>query len=310
MERSLKFIIKEEHAGKTVKNLLTICLGLNKRQISQAKFRKNGICLNGKQVRVTARVQINDVLSVLLEEAQEGSHQLVWDKRDPVILYEDSDLIVVQKEPGQVCHPSHGHYSDSLANQLAGYFGRRGECLKVRAIGRLDKDTSGVIVFAKNQMAAARMARQREQGIFYKVYLAVIQGKMREKKGVVNVPIGIDKEALNRMKALPEGKKAVTRYEVLAEEDGYTVVSCLLDTGRTHQIRVHMAYLGHPLVGDPIYGDPEMDFVPRTALHAWKVFFQQPFSEERICIETEIPKDFPEILRNSNTFQSKEKGRK
>ncbi len=241
------------------------------------------------------------------------------------ILYEDQDILAVNKPAGLVTHPSGSHYSDSLSNQVAAYFRSKDEPTKVRSIGRLDKETSGILLFARNQTAAARLQKQRENGISEKTYLAAVSGSMLEDTDgtfhAITTPLAPDPD--NRLKmvispgsSLPGSKPAVTLYSVLkstapGSRISASLVMLRLKTGRTHQIRVHMASLGHPLLGDSLYHlSDTTNLFSRAALHAWKLKFQPPFpngettssplssmpctenAKKEISLEAPLPEDF------------------
>lgn len=241
------------------------------------------------------------------------------------ILYEDQDILAVNKPAGLVTHPSGSHYSDSLSNQVAAYFRSKDEPTKVRSIGRLDKETSGILLFARNQTAAARLQKQRENGISEKTYLAAVSGSMLEDTDgtfhAITTPLTPDPD--NRLKmvispgsSLPGSKPAVTLYSVLkstapGSRISASLVMLRLKTGRTHQIRVHMASLGHPLLGDSLYHlSDTTNLFSRSALHAWKLKFHPPFpagettsgilssipctenAKKEISLEAPLPEDF------------------
>ena len=241
------------------------------------------------------------------------------------ILYEDQDILTVNKPAGLVTHPSGSHYSDSLSNQVAAYFRSKDEPTKVRSIGRLDKETSGILLFARNQTAAARLQKQRENGISEKTYLAAVSGSMLEDTDgtfhAITTPLAPDPD--NRLKmvispgsSLPGSKPAVTLYSVLkstapGSRISASLVMLRLKTGRTHQIRVHMASLGHPLLGDSLYHlSDTTNLFSRAALHAWKLKFHPPFpagettsgilssipctenAKKEISLEAPLPEDF------------------
>ena len=241
------------------------------------------------------------------------------------ILYEDQDILAVNKPAGLVTHPSGSHYSDSLSNQVAAYFRSKDEPTKVRSIGRLDKETSGILLFARNQTAAARLQKQRENGISEKTYLAAVSGSMLEDTDgtfhAITTPLAPDPD--NRLKmvispgsSLPGSKPAVTLYSVLkstapGSRISASLVMLRLKTGRTHQIRVHMASLGHPLLGDSLYHlSDTTNLFSRAALHAWKLKFHPPFpagettsgilssipctkkAKKEISLEAPLPEDF------------------
>lgn len=270
-------------------------VGMTKREISQIKFRPGGLQVEGRQVRVTHVLTEGEVLEMLLEEAGAGSSHLEASEGRLKVLYEDEDLLAVNKPAGLVVHPSHGHYRDSLANQLVGYYRRNGQEATVRSIGRLDKDTSGVLLFGKHAQAAARLCRQREERTYQRWYLALAAGRFRREKGRLSGKIGPKLGDLMRMAVTADGKPAVTHYQVLGQESGYALLACRLETGRTHQIRVHMAQAGHPLLGDPLYGDGQG--ASRLMLHAWRVNCLQPFTGEPLEISAPAPREMQELCR-------------
>lgn len=304
---------------------LSVRMGLTKHQISQAKFRERGICVDKEQRRINYLLQPGEIVEVRIEAGETASPHLTATKGELDILWEDQDLLVVNKPAGLVTHPSHGHFSDTLANYVAAYAKEKeerfGECFSVRAIGRLDKDTSGLVVFAKNQVAAARLAGQRETGDFFKTYLALASGRVTEPAGEISFSIRKVPGHLMKMEGCREGGLcAKTRYRVLrygifpekekwlsdqdlpeggeAVEYGneYTVTEVTLGTGRTHQIRVHFSEMGHPLLGDPLYGSFTLPGLDRTALHAWKMEFRHPFLKNKICLEAPAPADMQRLL--------------
>lgn len=290
-------IIEADAAGMRLEQYLRQRLHFSKAQIRGMKFRENGLCVDGVRVRISHILQEGECLEVLLEEMETSSGQLLTTEEPIEILYEDEDLIAVWKEAGLVVHPSHGHYADTLSNRVHTYFEKKGIPVKIRSIGRLDRDTSGIVVFAKNQIAAARLWEQKETGIFWKEYVAVCSGQFEAKAetGVhrpyfcawetIDRPLGPVKDDLMRMCVSEDGKRAVTHYQVLQQSAADALVRVRIETGRTHQIRVHMASIGHPLVGDILYGmSAEKEGAPMI-LCAWKAQLLQPFTGERIRIK-------------------------
>lgn len=274
---------------------------LTEKQIRQAKFRDRGICVNGMRSRVTELVRPGDQVAVILESEETGSDHLVsWDQ-EVIVLYEDEDLIIVDKPARIVVHPSHGHFGDSIANMLMSYFRKQNRQVCIRAIGRLDKDTSGVLVFAKNRVAASRLAYQKEKSIFAKQYIAILEGKIEEQEGTITQPIGKMPGDLMKMEVTESGAPAVTHFQVLSANSQCSKIALRLETGRTHQIRVHMSWLGYPLVGDTLYGK-QNNHMGRTALHAWKAELDQPFTGKRIVVEAPIPLDMQNYLTIANVI--------
>lgn len=288
MEKRLTYLAKEKDEGRLLDNILRKELGMTAHEISRAKFREDGICVNGTRKKVIERIAAGDKVEVLLETKEEASSHLISHEGELRILYEDGDVIVMDKPAGLVVHPTGAHFTDTLANRLAAYLRDKGEDSVIRILGRLDKDTSGVVLAVKNRAAALRLERQRENGSLQKNYLAVTEGVPEEKMGNIRVPIGPDLLRKGKMQVCEDGKSASTRYEVLREKDGRALVKLDLLTGRTHQIRVHMASIGCPLVGDPLYGQAGK----RMLLHAARLRFWQPFSQEEIVVESVVPDDF------------------
>lgn len=283
--RKLEIRLDENTAGKSLDKTLKEIFGLTKKQISQAKFREKGICINGEQARISYIGKADDFLQVCVEETRMDTGKVLPVSGDMDILYEDEDLIALYKPGGIPCHPGRGHYGDSLANRLAGYYSKKGENALVRAVGRLDRDTSGIMVFARNQIAAARLSKQKEEGVFQKEYLVLVQGTLQPEKGRILESIGKMPGEKMKMQTDPHGKNADTFYEVMEAGEEYSLVKCHIWTGRTHQIRVHMAWLGHPVLGDILYGDGKNPLFDGLALHAWKTEFEQPFTGKKIQLE-------------------------
>ena len=330
MNRYLTIHIPETSAPAPVSHFLRTQAGLTKKQISQAKFRPGGVQKNGQQCRVTETAYPGDQITVCLETDDVDSAQLESAPAPQFlpeleILYEDQDILAVNKPAGIVTHPSGSHYSDSLSNQVAAYFRSKGESTKVRSIGRLDKETSGILLFARNQTAAARLQKQRESGISEKTYLAAVSGSMPEDTDGafhrITTPLAPDPKNRLKMVISPDGsltgsKPAETLYSVLKSTAtdsriSASLVMLRLKTGRTHQIRVHMASLGHPLLGDSMYHlSDTANLFSRAALHAWKLKFQPPFpngettssplssmpctenAKKEISLEAPLPEDF------------------
>lgn len=287
--RKLEAELDENTAGKTLDKSLREIFGLTRRQISQAKFREKGICVNGNQARISYVGKKGDWLTVCVEEEHPDTGKVVPVCGNLDILYEDADVIALNKPGGMPCHPGRGHYEDSLANRLAAYYQKNGETSLLRAAGRLDRDTSGIMVFAKNQVAAARLFAQKEDGNFKKEYLVLAEGRFFKERGRILEPIGKMPGEQMKMQVDPRGKYADTSYEVLEYRENYSLVKCVIQTGRTHQIRVHMSWLGHPVLGDVLYGNQENPLFQGLALHAWKTEFLQPFTGKIICLKV-LPK--------------------
>ena len=289
--------IGEELENISVEQLLKREFHLSKREISRAKFQENGICLNGEKVRVNQKVKKGDCLTVSFEE-EKTSNILLPSEGSLYVLYEDEDLLIVNKPPMIPTQPTGCHAARSLCNLVYAYALEREMTPLIRPVGRLDMETSGVVVFAKNQIAASRLSAQRENGTFEKIYYAFVAGKMENRRGSICEPIGAvgcgeGRERI-KMQVCAEGKPAVTLYEAVRNYENMALVRLRLKTGRTHQIRVHMDWLGHTLLGDQLYEEKERvsPLFSRAALHAGEVKLQHPFTGESICVSAPFPEDF------------------
>ena len=305
MGRKLRMTISEDQAGRTAGWVMEHCFHMSRRERGRAKFQEDGILVNGARCRVTQVLAKGDCLEVSGEKPDRTSYEedcrSVFTYIKPEICYEDQDVLVVNKPAGVLMHPVGCHQGDTLADQVREYLGRQGIPQIPRSIGRLDKETSGAVVFAKNQMAAARLQRQRQQGIFRKEYLALAEGIFKEKRQTVRLAMSnAAKEGMReRMKISSQGMEAVTHYEVLGDGRDCSLLHLWLETGRTHQIRVHMAALGHPLLGDTIYGREEPAAPYRAALHAAQVTFLKPFGNDKLSFYIPLPEDLRQVLRSS-----------
>ena len=352
MEKVIRCRAGEEENGKSVLFVMRNRLGLSDRQIRRAKYRPQGIRLAGERVRTDASVHSGDLLEVLVETASEGSAQLVPSETDPVIVWEDEDLVIVNKPAGLAAHPSRGHFAETLANQIYGYYRRRGEEIRVRTAGRLDMDTSGLLAFAKNAPASAMYDRLHREGKIRRTYLALVEGVPDPPEGCIRYPLARVRRKLPDGREMdlsapvihPDGgvlnspapQEAVTFYRVLqtypyrekaplqaagrdpagqsepAGDPGkmrtpavYSLVELILGTGRMHQIRAHMATIGHPLLGDTLYG-PEAALtaeeraaypalIGRTALHAARLSGVSPLTREPFDLRAELPPDMKRL---------------
>jgi len=305
MERKLQYIAADTDMGRTVKDVLQHHFHLSARQISRAKFMDGGILVNGVEVTVRWQLKPGDCLMVALEDKEAGSHQLIPQPGELDIRYEDEDLVLVNKPSGLVVHPSPGHYADSLANILVWHYGQKGEHIVVRPVGRLDRETSGLIYIAKNKAAVRKMELQRISGEMERHYLALVHGSPERDEGIIEEPIGPDPDVWMKQRVTPDGAYAKTSYRVRSRFDGYSLVELHLFTGRTHQIRVHMAWLGHPLLGDSMYDGEttQNEFgMERTALHSWRLICTQPFTRERLEFVCELPEDMKRLIERDEKY--------
>lgn len=292
--RYLTLPISEELAGAEVNTLLRRHMGLSGTVLRRIKWLPDGITVDGARVNVRYRVEAGQVLSVRLSDPDTASQP--WPSSGPLdILYEDGDVCVVNKAPGVLVHPSHGHWADTVGNYLMGYYLDNREASGFHPVHRLDKGTSGVLVTAKHPHGQEKLKNQLHTGGFRRVYLAVCQGVPHPAQGVIDTPIGPVPGSRVAQAVRPDGKPARTRYRVLRELDGQALLELELDTGRTHQIRVHLAHIGHPLVGDFLYG-AESPLISRPALHSARVELTHPITGEPLVLICPLPEDMKNLL--------------
>ena len=258
------------------------------------------ILVNQKAVKSNYKIKTGDQLLVQIPEAAPIAIQP--EPMDLDIVYEDSDLLIVNKPVGLVVHPAHGHYSGTLVNGLLAHCtdlsGINGN-MRPGIVHRIDKDTSGLLMIAKNDLAHQHLAEQLKEHSIKRAYYALVQGVISEPAGLVDAPIGRHEVDRKKMAVtFKNSKEARTHYYVKERFARTTFIECRLETGRTHQIRVHMAYLGHPLVGDPLYGTRKnnLDF-PGQALHAYALGFVHPRTGEELYFEAPLPEHFQTVLK-------------
>ena len=259
------------------------------------------ILVNQKAVKANYKVKTGDTLLVQIPDA--APIEILPEPMDLNIVYEDSDLVIVNKPAGMVVHPAHGHYSGTLVNGLLAHCtdlsGINGK-MRPGIVHRIDKDTSGLLMVAKNDLAHQHLAAQLKAHSIRRAYYALVQGIISEPAGLVDAPIGRHETDRKKMAVtMKNSKEARTHYYVKERFARHTFIECKLETGRTHQIRVHMAYLGHPLVGDPLYGTRKnnLDF-PGQALHAYALGMIHPRTGEELYFEAPLPEHFQTVLTN------------
>jgi 23S rRNA pseudouridine1911/1915/1917 synthase len=287
------FRVEAAEAGPRLDHFLAGSIPALSRARIQALIKAGHVTLNGAATKASAWLRAGDVIT--LAEPPPAPTETAAEDIALDVLFEDDDLIVINKPAGLVVHPAAGNWSGTLVNALLHH------CPALSGIGgeqrpgivhRLDKETSGCLVAAKNDAAHQSLARQFAGRDVTKIYLALATGKFRRKSGVIEAAIGRHPVQRKKMTVVPEGRGRVakTSYRVLAELAAGTLVECTLHTGRTHQIRVHLKHLGHPVLGDAAYGK-RGDF-PRQMLHAWRLGFAHPHTHERMNFESSIPPDF------------------
>lgn len=290
MARRLELTVPQECQGVRVDTLLRRQLGLSGTVIRRMKWLEDGILVDGVRVNTRFVPAPGQVLSVRLSDPERRSG-VVGADGDLDIVYEDADMVVVNKPAGLSVHPGPGHWDDTLGNYLVGYYRRTGQEADFHPVHRLDRGTSGLLVCAKHPHAQEKLKEQLHTSAFRRVYLAVCEGVPQPASGVVDAPLGAKEGSLVEQCVRPDGKHARTRYETLSTSKGRALLRLELDTGRTHQIRVHMAYLGHPLVGDFLYGMQEPEWKGRTALHSHRLRLCHPITGMAMEFVSPLPED-------------------
>lgn len=261
--------------------------GYSRHVLTHLKQTENGICKNGEWVRPSQLLKNGDLLTITIREEQKSEH-IVPTKMKINIVYEDEDLLVINKDADVPIHPSIHNYENTLANGIAWYFQEKGENFVYRCINRLDRDTTGLLIIAKNMLSGAILSEMGKHREIHREYLAIVEGCLPE-QGSVDAPIARKEgSVLERCVDFENGERAVTHFRRLQAWDGYSLAALQLETGRTHQIRVHMKYLGYPLIGDFLY-HPDFRLLPHQALHSWKLEFLHPITGAQLRFEADAP---------------------
>lgn len=294
MTERFQIHINETDQGLPIKELLKRRLGLSSRLLRKLK-QDDGVYRNGEPVKLYEKGKLGDLITLSLPSESSGFEP------EPIpiqVIYEDDDILAINKQPGYVVHPTKGHVNHTMANGIMHYMLEKGDSYKIRFINRLDMDTSGLLLIGKNSHAQDDFARQAGLGLVEKRYMALVEGVMSDDRGTINLPIGKPVDDQVRRAVLSGGSPSITHFEVRKRYKGYTLVECALETGRTHQIRVHLAHIGHPVLGDSLYGPCTSELINRQALHAARLDFNHPATGARISIEAPIPEDMAAILGN------------
>ena len=289
----LKVTIDERFKGQLLRDYLRSELRLSGRNMKRLAMDRH-IFIGRKSVRIDYKIRGGETLLVNLDREEE--QDMVAVPMDLAIVYEDSSLVVVDKPPFLVVHPTRNHHDDTLTNGLLYYFKQKNDPSIVRLVSRLDMNTSGLVLVAKNQFTHSAFARYRGKEKTVKTYLAITQGIWQDKQGTIDAPIYWPDPNDYRRCVHDLGQPSVTHFEVLEEFSGFSLVEFILETGRTHQIRVHSTHLGHPIVGDELYEGPLLGDHPRQFLHAWQLQFIHPMTKEKIKLQAELPEDMKQFI--------------
>ncbi len=284
----LEYKIKENDTYINLKDLLKNYFQISDRLLVKLKHEQK-LFVNNTKAYVDMPLNSGDIISVYIDFIEDNSN-IVATKMPLNIVYEDPALLIINKLAGIPIHPSMDHFKDSLSNGVKYYFDEIGLQKKIRPVNRLDKDTSGLVVFAKNEYVQECLIKQMQTKEFVKEYIAICDGIFEKNKGTINAPIARKDDSIIERCVSEAGDIAITHYEVLKTKNNYSVVKCTLETGRTHQIRVHMVHIGHPLLGDTLYGTSS-PLISRQALHAYKISFIHPITREQLEFTATIPED-------------------
>ncbi|GAB5616526.1 RluA family pseudouridine synthase [Faecalimonas canis] len=293
MKRIFTYTISEEFENSTLLSFLKAeCY--SSPVITHLKRTENGILLNGCWARVRDILHKNDILTITLLET-DSSDNIVPVPLPLNIIYEDEDLMVINKPADMPIHPSQNNYENTLANAVAYYFSQQGIPFVYRCINRLDRDTTGLLILAKHMYSASLLSDMVKNRFIHREYIAIADGNVND-EGIIDAPIARVKDStIEREVNFTDGDFARTHYKCLKRKNGYSLVSLKLETGRTHQIRVHMKYIGHALLGDFLY-NPDYTFMKRQALHSYRLTFTHPITKEKLTFTAPLPPDMKRLF--------------
>ena len=302
----LSYKVQEQNKYSTIKEVLKIEFSISDRLLLKLK-KLQKIALNNNLAYVHTQVKTGDLVECDLSYAEDNSN-IVPIKMELDIVYEDEGYLIVNKPCGIPVHPSINHFSDSISNGIRYYFDKIGLHKKIRPVNRLDKDTTGLVIFAKNEYIQECLVRQMQSKDFVKKYIAIVENHLEKSCGSIEAPLARKKESIIERCVRSDGENAITHYRVLTYDEinklflckdtavkPFDIVECILETGKTHQIRVHFAYIGHPLLGDTLYGNPST-CINRQALHCYFLSFIHPILKTKVKYFCELPDDMKNII--------------
>ena len=292
----LKYIVPIGTKYKTIKEVLKVEFSISDRLLLKLK-KMQKITLNNNVVYVHHPIKEGDLIECDLNYAEDNSN-IVPTPISLSIIYEDDAYLVIDKPAGIPVHPSMEHYTDSLSNAIRYYFDQIGLHKKIRPVNRLDKDTTGLVIFAKNEYIQECLVRQMKSKEFIKKYIAIVEGHLKEKEGTICAPISRKENSIIERCINEHGETAITHYQTLnsKENSQFEIVECTLETGKTHQIRVHFAHINHPLLGDTLYGTSS-PLINRQALHCYFMSFIHPIEKKRVEYIAPLPRDLKKLTK-------------
>lgn len=295
MNRNIDYIIDEDSAGLRVEQFLRR-KRYSGQNLSEIKRMPKSILVNGVHYYMRQELSTGDHLQVRICETQ-NSEKIPPTKLSLDIIYEDEDLLVLNKPAGMPIHPSLNNYTNSIANALAYYFQSQGKPFIFRCCNRLDRDTSGLTIVSKHLVSGSILSDMTKYREVHREYLAIARGSVTPSEGTIQAPLGRKEGTIiERTVDWEHGEDAVTHYKVVKEANGHSLVSLRLETGRTHQIRIHMKYLGYPLIGDYLY-NPDMEYMTRQALHSHHMEFTHPITGEHMSFTAPLPEDMVRVMQ-------------
>lgn len=293
MNRQLTYMVLTENENMTILDFLK-AKGISSHLITHLKKTANGITLNGKWAYVTERLRRNDLVCISIVE-EEPSQNIVPVNIPVDIAYEDEDIIVVDKPSNMPIHPSVNNFDNTLANALAYYYKNVDSPFVFRCINRLDRDTTGLVLVAKNMLSSCILSNMVRNKDITREYMAIVQGDIDD-SGTIDAPIKRkENSVIERTVSFEDGVSAITHYKKILYKNGFSLVKIKLETGRTHQIRVHMKYINHPLPGDYLYNQ-DFKAIKRQALHSYSLSFNHPVTKEPLILCSDIPSDMKAVI--------------
>ncbi len=305
--KEFKFKIDEQNVNERIDTFLSTSIEGFTRNNIQKNITDGNVTINGKIIKANYKLRINDEIIFITEEPVEL--EITKTEMKLNVVYEDDYVIVINKDQGVVVHPAPGHYEDTLVNGLMhhceGNLSGINGVMRPGIVHRIDKDTSGVLVIAKNDLAHNDLAKQFFDHTITRKYYAIVCGNVKEETGTIDKPIARAKHDRKKMAIDPEGRRAVTHFKVIERFGKFTLIEAQLETGRTHQIRVHLASIGHPLLGDTVYNKSKITYkLEGQALHAKVLGFVHPKTKEYVEFETELPEYFNNVVKKMQEVKS------
>jgi len=290
----MEWEIDKASDGMMVRNYLQSVHGFSRRIIKAVKFDGGKIMVNASPVTVRYRLTAGDKLKIEFPPEIKGAY-MIPENLNLNIIYEDQDILIIDKEPGMPVIPSFQHPTGTVANAVLGHYERNQIPYTIHTVTRLDRDTSGLMLIAKHRYSHSILAGLQKAESVKRSYQAIVEGRLSEKKATIDEPIGRKKGSIIEREVIKNGKRAVTHYQVIQELTESTLVQVQLQTGRTHQIRVHFSFLGHPLAGDTLYGG-NANQIKRQALHCIELNFPHPATKEYMYFESSLPEDMKKMI--------------